>query len=157
MACPLVAGVCGLVKSRRPEWTPAQVAQHLVDTGQNVAYDHPLGVKVDAFAAVEALAVTPVEEPPNAPSLALTCAPNPFNPRTEIRFAQAAAGPVRLEIFDARGRLVRTLLNEVRAAGSQSVVWNGGDDAGREVASGVYLVRLATASGTTTAKALLAR
>ena len=72
--------------------------------------------------------------------------PNPFNPRTEIRFDLAEKAPVRVEILDARGRRVRTLVDGVRPAGSHQVVWRGRTDDGRGVASGVYFVRL-TADG----------
>ena len=65
--------------------------------------------------------------------------PNPFNPMTTIRFDLPQKSPVSLRVFDQRGRLVRTLVNEVLDAGSRSVVWNGTDDAGQRVHSGVYL------------------
>ena len=66
-------------------------------------------------------------------------APNPFNPITAIKFDLPRKSPVTLRIYDQRGRLVRTLVNEVMAPGSQSVLWNGLDDAGRPATSGVYL------------------
>lgn len=68
--------------------------------------------------------------------------PNPFSPETQIGFDLPAAGPAEIRIFDARGRLVRTLIDEKRPAGRQSVKWDGRDDAGREVASGVYFYTL---------------
>ncbi len=74
-------------------------------------------------------------------------APNPFNPRTTIRYELAAAGEVRLDVYDLAGRRVRTLVNGRQEAGPQRVVWDGRDDAGRPGATGVYLVRLRTASG----------
>ncbi len=73
-------------------------------------------------------------------------APNPFNPNTTIAFSLPRRGPVKLQVFDVRGRLVRTLVDEVRAPGRHSVVWDGTDDAGVGAASGVYLYRL-TAAG----------
>jgi len=75
----------------------------------------------------------------------LTASPNPFNPRLEIRFALPQAGAVRLGVYDLRGRLVRTLLNETLPAGEGSVLWNGDDETGRAAASGVYSLRLDTA------------
>jgi len=70
--------------------------------------------------------------------------PNPFNPRTEIRFALSGAGvrPVRLRIFDARGRHVRTLVDSRLGPGPQVALWDGTDQRGGAVASGVYLARL---------------
>jgi hypothetical protein len=73
--------------------------------------------------------------------------PNPFNPRTEIVFAIPEAGQVSLRVYDAAGRLVRTLLDAVLPAGPGAVSWDGRDQAGRAVASGVYLCRLRTAAG----------
>jgi spore coat protein CotH len=68
--------------------------------------------------------------------------PNPFNPRTTLRFNLPEAGSVRLEIFDARGSLVLRLLSEERAAGFHQVVWNGQNSRGLSVPSGVYFSRL---------------
>jgi hypothetical protein len=72
--------------------------------------------------------------------------PNPFNPTTTLRFGVAQPGPVQLLIHDVRGRIVRTL---VRAAhlepGWRQVTWDGRDDRGRRVASGVYHARLEAA------------
>ncbi|MFT5233177.1 MAG: subtilisin family serine protease [Candidatus Krumholzibacteriia bacterium] len=68
--------------------------------------------------------------------------PNPFNPRTEIRFQLPAEVLVSLRIYDVKGRLVRELLNEVKGAGDHSVSWNGLDDNSRPLASGTYYSRL---------------
>ena len=69
--------------------------------------------------------------------------PNPFNPYTVIRFALPSSGRVSLRIYDARGRLVRALLdNRVLPAGTNRVQWDGRDEGGVPVASGVYLARL---------------
>jgi len=69
--------------------------------------------------------------------------PNPFNPETSIRYNLPAASQVKLEIFDVLGRKVRTLVNgEQKNAGYHSTLWNGRDDSGRQVASGVYIYRI---------------
>ncbi|MCB1184429.1 trypsin-like serine protease [bacterium] len=68
--------------------------------------------------------------------------PNPFNPRTTIRYGLPRAGDVRLTVHDATGRLVRTLAADRAGAGWREAVWNGLDDGGRRVASGVYFARL---------------
>ena len=68
--------------------------------------------------------------------------PNPFNPRTTIRWTQGTSGHVRLTILDAAGRAVATLVNEERAAGAHRLIWDGRDAHGQEVGSGVYFVRL---------------
>ena len=73
--------------------------------------------------------------------------PNPFNPSTTIPYRiPAVAGmqpvPVRLEIFNSLGQHVRFLLDETRAPGHYRARWDGRDDAGRAIGSGVYLYRL---------------
>jgi len=68
--------------------------------------------------------------------------PNPFNPTTTIRFVLPAREDVSLAIYDANGRLVRTLVNEVRGYGSHEVTWDGRDDEGAPAGSGVYFYRL---------------
>jgi hypothetical protein len=68
--------------------------------------------------------------------------PNPFNPRTAIRFDLPKAGAVRLSVFDVAGRLVRTLVDGGLAQGSHEYAWDGRDEAGRAVGSGSYLARL---------------
>jgi hypothetical protein len=68
--------------------------------------------------------------------------PNPFNPATTVGFALTRSGPVELTVVDLRGRHVATLLRGERPAGRHEVRWNGRDDAGRTVGSGIYLVRL---------------
>jgi len=68
--------------------------------------------------------------------------PNPFNPLTTIAFDLPQPADVKLAVFDITGRLVRVLVDEERQAGSHDVVWNGLNDRGRRVASGVYFCRL---------------
>jgi len=75
--------------------------------------------------------------------------PNPFNPKTTIAFDLPHAGMTKMMIYDVRGRLVKTLVNENMPQGSHEVTWFGKDDSGRQVASGVYYYRIQ--SGTFTA------
>lgn len=86
--------------------------------------------------------VTDVPMLPGVTTALLGNEPNPFNPRTTIRFSLAAPGAVDLWVYDLRGRRVRTLLDESRPAGVQQVVWDGRDDAGVPLASGMYFYRL---------------
>lgn len=85
--------------------------------------------------------------------------PNPFNPQTRIAFdlAGTAPRPVRLSIHDAQGRHVRLLVDATLDPGPHARFWDGRDDTGRDVASGVYFTRLATAALTTSRKMLLLR
>jgi flagellar hook assembly protein FlgD len=74
--------------------------------------------------------------------------PNPFNPETRIEFgirnSEFGNVPVLMEIYNIRGQLVRTLLDGSREFGDgvHSVVWDGRDDDGMQVSSGVYLYRM---------------
>jgi parallel beta-helix repeat protein len=69
--------------------------------------------------------------------------PNPFNPKTAIRYEIPTGGHVvRLEVYDLRGRLVKTLVSEEQGAGEHIVVWDGHDESGAPVGSGVYFYRL---------------
>ena len=85
--------------------------------------------------------------PTAAPSLrpgihGLRAVPNPFNPSTAIRFELGSPGEVYVRIFDLRGRLVRELTHDELPAGRQGLEWDGTDDHGQIVASGVYVVQV---------------
>jgi hypothetical protein len=102
------------------------------------------------------LAQDPQQEPPS-PGLPDRTAllpnfPNPFNPSTEVRFHLSAPGDVRIEVFNALGERVETLVDGHRDAGRHSVSW---DAAG--LASGIYYARMTTRDGAGTMKMLLMR
>ncbi len=80
--------------------------------------------------------------------------PNPFNPATTIHFTLADRSRATVDVFDAGGRWLRTLLDEERAAGAQQVRWDGRDAHGDAVSSGVYFYRL-TAGGVSQAKKMV--
>ncbi|MFH1679238.1 MAG: M20/M25/M40 family metallo-hydrolase, partial [Candidatus Eisenbacteria bacterium] len=84
--------------------------------------------------------------------------PNPFNPSTEIRFSVPAPGQrVTLRIFDVAGRTVKTLIRNEKVSGSRSATWNGENDAGEPVGSGIYLYRLDTGKERLSRKLVLVR
>ena len=83
--------------------------------------------------------------------------PNPFNAATAIRYALPAAGPIRLAVYALNGQQVRTLVQGAVAAGWHVAQWDGRDDAGRAVASGVYVYRLDATGGVRTEKMALVR
>lgn len=86
------------------------------------------------------------------------CAPNPFNPRTTIRFGVATGGPAQLAVYDVSGRRVRVLLDVPDLPpGPAQAVWDGRDDAGRELASGIYLARLRKDGSSRCARMVLIR
>lgn len=68
--------------------------------------------------------------------------PNPFNPTTTIRYALPQASTVTLRIYNILGQEVATLVNESQGAGYHTIIWNGRNQAGSQVATGVYLYRL---------------
>jgi len=68
--------------------------------------------------------------------------PNPFNPETEISYTLLKDSRVKLDIYNLLGQRIRTLVDEYQEAGDRSVSWDGKDERGREVTSGIYLYRL---------------
>jgi hypothetical protein len=88
----------------------------------------------------------------------LAAQPNPFSHGTDLSFnlsAHAAGSPVRLNLVDAAGRAVRTLVDGNLAVGSHTIGWNGKDDSGRPAPSGVYFARLQSRDRATTQKLIL--
>lgn len=81
-------------------------------------------------------------ETPAASGGALSMSPNPFRASTAISFAIAGSAPVQLEVFDVAGRRVTTLIDDVAPRGEHTTRWNGHDQGGRQLASGIYFVRL---------------
>ncbi|MEE9269164.1 MAG: FlgD immunoglobulin-like domain containing protein, partial [Candidatus Krumholzibacteria bacterium] len=81
--------------------------------------------------------------------------PNPFNPATRIDFAVDQKGPVHLAIYDISGKLVRTLINRRMRSGPHSEEWDGRDNGGRAVASGIYFYRLTAGKKSLARKAVL--
>lgn len=81
--------------------------------------------------------------------------PNPFNPRTVIRYEVAHTGDVSLVVYDVTGRAVRRLVSGLVIEGPHSVDWDGRNDAGDRVSSGVYFYRLTTGTTTLTRKMIV--
>ncbi len=81
--------------------------------------------------------------------------PNPFNPRTTLRFSLPGAARVELEVHDLAGRLVRRLVAADLPAGDHQIVWDGKDEAGRAAASGQYVARLRAGEGATATRKLM--
>ena len=87
--------------------------------------------------------------------------PNPFNPVTTIPYAVGArrsgTTPVTLKVYNVLGQLVRTLVDDEKAAGSHLVSWDGRDESGRQLSSGIYVYRLEVGDSGVTKKMLLLR
>ena len=81
--------------------------------------------------------------------------PNPFNPSTKIEYAVQQAGHVTIKVFNLRGELVKTLVDQDRPSGEYSAVWDGKNDIGNSVASGQYFYQLSVGDFVTSKKLLL--
>lgn len=107
-------------------------------------------------APLGAPAVTAVGDSPAAPRTGLAPpSPNPFNPSTTLAVHLAARTRARLAVYDITGRLVRTLADRILPAGATRWTWNGTDDSGRPLASGVYFARLTAPAVSQTKKLVL--
>lgn len=83
--------------------------------------------------------------------------PNPFNPRTTLHYDVAQPGRAVLRLYDLRGRLVRVLEDAERAVGRHEAVWDGTDDDGRPVTSGLYLAQLTMGGSVSRLRLVLVR
>jgi len=81
--------------------------------------------------------------------------PNPFNPSTTITFSVKESAPVTIGVYNVKGQLVKTLVNEEKASGNHSVVWDGRDNNGRSVSSGVYFYKMNAGKYSSTRKMIM--
>lgn len=121
----------------RPQWSP---------DGKWIVYQAPDHLGYDQIFAVPFIE-TGVEEPswtekPTGESPVLTCYPNPFNHLSVIKYRLPSSGAITLKVYNIVGQLVRTLVDAPEMAGYYQVTWDGRDNNGRKVASGVYFYRL---------------
>jgi hypothetical protein len=115
----------------------------------------PYGGEVQVDLELIAIA-TGIEETPLPGSTTLyPNYPNPFNPETLIRYSIPRPGNVFAAVYDARGGLVKTLVNRTMIKGEHEVAWDGRDERGIEVGSGVYFVRLVAGDGVRSRKIVL--
>jgi len=89
------------------------------------------------------------------PPSSLNCGPNPFTASTSVRFALKNASRCSLSVFNLRGQRARILQDTALGAGEHSVDWDGRDDSGSRLPSGLYIVRLSAANGSRSIKVLL--
>ncbi len=83
--------------------------------------------------------------------------PNPFNPETLIEYNLKSAGSVQLCVFDSLGRLVKTLVNDFQTQGTHTITWDGSNNAGEKVTSGVYLYKLSSGGFSAAKKMVMLR
>lgn len=113
-------------------YAPGDNQEHVLLTAENAAW-----IRAEVF---ETATSTP--HMPESGVRLLPARPNPFNPSTTLAYEVDRAGPVRVAVYDLRGRHVQTLVDEPVDAGRHTVVWHGRDARGNAVSSGVYLARL---------------
>ncbi len=123
---------------------PIAIRTILTDTGIPNNGTRYIGPRPNLVDAVQAVLNSTVSTPETAPRARLRVAafPNPFRTQSEIRFTLSNPGEVRLELFDATGRHLRTLLDQAVHAGEVSTTWDGRNDAGRDLGSGTYFYRM---------------
>ncbi|MDZ7319795.1 MAG: T9SS type A sorting domain-containing protein [candidate division KSB1 bacterium] len=122
-----------------------------VDPGQTYYYqlgDVDLSGNVATYGPIAVTAgVTGVAEKPGVAGSRMDymlgqAYPNPFNGRTNIQFTMARSGWVRLEVYNLQGQRIRTLMSEVKSAGNHVATWDGRDDLGQSVGSGLYFYKM---------------
>ena len=135
-SAPIVAAVCAMVIARWPGLTPLEVQQRIIDTGETVVYDHPIGRKVNAWHAVfDPLGDAPT---PSPGALRLSCAPTPFRDVATMTFTTPGAHPIDVEIHDVRGAAVTSVR---LPAATRSWTWDGLDGSYASAPAGIYFVR----------------
>jgi hypothetical protein len=133
---PTTPGVySNTVANAEAEWYKIDSGEYVVDTKKGKTAASLTISTEDIVVEVEEAAV------PTAYALSENY-PNPFNPTTTIEFAIPVAGNVELVIYNINGQKVRTLVNETKDAGFFHVTWDGRNDLGETVSSGIYLYRL---------------
>ncbi len=105
---------------------------------------------------------TPLDADSDGPAVPLTYGldqnmPNPFNPSTTLAYSVARKGMVNITVFNILGQNVKTLLSEDVAPGNYEVVWDGNDNSGAQVASGIYFYKMVTKDFVETKKMVLMR
>jgi len=70
-----------------------------------------------------------------------TLSPNPFNKNTSITFTISKKGQLKLKVYDISGRMVSTITEEIKEPGKYQIIWNGTDNKGRKLSSGIYFLK----------------
>jgi len=146
---PLVGGSCAVILQAKPTWTPLQVRRALMMTASrhtNPDNNYGWGI-IDVWAAIH-YSQSAVEDDRiqvgKDRGLLLESRPNPTTGAATLSFSLARAGEVSLAIYNASGRRVRALLSGPRGPGTYAARWDGRDEKGIEVPSGIYFYKLFT-------------
>ena len=122
--------------------------------------DHRAGVEVTGLWANSVRSSTPNDDALQTPVTQVQIIgnyPNPFNPSTTISYNIAVDGMAKLEVYNIKGQLVKTLVNEPKLMGKHQVVWDGKDFRGKGMASGIFFVRLSSAGKSSRHKMVLVK
>lgn len=113
----------------------------------------------DGLSPASPLKTPAVEEEtiPVVAELQLSNYPNPFNPSTTISYSVPTNADIRLDLYNAKGQLVNTLVNEYKEQGKHQIVWSGKDKNGNMVSSGIYFSRVVSGGKSSTRKMLLVK
>jgi hypothetical protein len=132
-------------------WTSGhgQVASMESNPGGDENFTEGMFCRMGVGSAAEPVQIVPLTLELQSPY------PNPFNPETVIPYSVNAVADVELAIYNALGQKIRTLVQGRAAPGSYSVVWNGADDAGNQVGTGVYYCRMLSSQGSTPPRRLV--
>ncbi len=151
MAAPLVAGLCAILLEIHPDWSPIDVRDALLTTATRSGNpDNTYGYGIPRGVVASGLPDSSVPE-----SIAFSIGyPNPFRETTTFDLFLPVMEPVTARIFDCRGALIRTLAKDRILQCRWLLTWDGTNDAGREVASGVYLLVVSSLSVQRTVKVI---
>jgi subtilisin family serine protease len=150
MAGPHVSGIFALLREANPDLDVTTMKQIIMDTARDLGAageDNTYGWGlVDAYAAVLAAMETSgiaANAPPATGHLRLVAVrPNPFNPASLVSYELANRTRIALRVYDLQGRRVRTLADGMAEAGMHSTIFDGRNDAGHDLASGTYFLRI---------------
>lgn len=150
LSCPLAAGVAALLIHANPNASALEIMNAMRMTASNASSpDNLIGWGIlNALSAITSVSGGVLPPPGFA---LMQNYPNPFNPRTKITYRIPEASYVSLRIYDVLGQEVKTLVNQIQSQDVKTIEWNGTNNDGTVVASGVYFARMTAAAVNTNA------
>jgi len=151
LATPLVAGLCVLLLEIHPDWNPGEIREALLTTATSSdAPDNTYG-----YGIPRGLLASGLDAPEITEFVTLTGGfPNPFSDQTRFQLYLPRAEMVTVKVYDCRGALIRTLVDEKPLKWMWTLSWDGRNDAGRGVAGGVYFLHFQSRTFSRTVKVL---
>jgi len=147
-SCPLTAGAVGLLVQAHPDWSPIEIIEALRSTAtQSSSPDTLMGWGIVQAHDARYAGWAGVDSGEIPVARVIWASPNPTSRGTLVEFILPERGRALVAVYDASGRLVRTLTDRVLPAGPHAIKWDGRDESLHPVASGVYFARLRAAGG----------